>query len=75
MQFLTQHFYQPHRAEYDEKDGNMTDEKNFSLRHARIREKKDVSACSMSFSIGQDSGYINNIESGRLMPSLTGFFI
>ena len=28
----------------------------------------------MSLSIGQNPGYINNIESGRALPSLAGFF-
>lgn len=50
------------------------DEKDFSLRLAQLREKKGVSARDMSLSIGQNPGYINNIESGKSMPSLTGFF-
>ena len=28
----------------------------------------------MSLSMGQNPGYINNIESGKALPSLTGFF-
>ena len=31
-----------------------------------------VSARDMSLSIGQNPGYINNIESGKSLPSLTG---
>ena len=50
------------------------DEKDFSLRLARLREKKGVSARDMSLSIGQNPGYINNIESGKSMPSLSGIF-
>ena len=50
------------------------DEKAFSLRLAQLREKKGVSARDMSLSIGQNAGYINNIESGKSMPSLTGIF-
>ncbi|MBE6985601.1 MAG: helix-turn-helix transcriptional regulator [Ruminococcaceae bacterium] len=50
------------------------DEKNFSLRLAQLREKKGVSARDMSLSIGQNPGYINNIESGKSMPSLAGVF-
>ena len=50
------------------------DEKAFSLRLAQLREKKGVSARDMSLSIGQNAGYINNIESGKSMPSLSGFF-
>lgn len=50
------------------------DEKDFSLRLAQLREKKGVSARDMSLSIGQNAGYINNIESGKSMPSLSGIF-
>ncbi len=49
-------------------------EKEFSLRLARLREKKGVSARDMSLSIGQNAGYINNIESGKAMPSLSGLY-
>lgn len=49
-------------------------EKDFSLRLAKLREKKGVSARDMSLSIGQNPGYINNIESGKSMPSLSGIF-
>lgn len=50
------------------------EEKDFSLRLAQLREKKGVSARDMSLSIGQNPGYINNIESGKSMPSLSGIF-
>lgn len=50
------------------------EKKDFSLRLAQLREKKGVSARDMSLSIGQNPGYINNIESGKSMPSLTGIF-
>ena len=50
------------------------DEKSFSLRIATLRTKKGVSARDMSLSIGQNPGYINNIESGKSMPSLSGIF-
>lgn len=50
------------------------DEKEFSLRIAMLRTKKGVSARDMSLSIGQNPGYIHNIESGKSMPSLTGIF-
>lgn len=49
-------------------------EKDFSLRLARLREEKGVSARDMSLSMGQNPGYINNIESGKSMPSLSGIF-
>ena len=50
------------------------DEKDFSLRLAQLRQKKNVSARDMSLSMGQNPGYINNIESGKSMPSLAGIF-
>ena len=50
------------------------DEKDFSLRLAKLRTSKGVSARDMSLSIGQNPGYINNIETGKSMPSLSGFF-
>ena len=50
------------------------DEKDFAIRLARLREKKGVSARDMSLSIGQNPGYINNIETGKSNPSLEGIF-
>ena len=50
------------------------DEKEFAIRLARLREKKGVSARDMSLSIGQNPGYINNIETGKSKPSLEGIF-
>ena len=49
-------------------------EADFSLRLSKLREAKGVSARDMSLSMGQNPGYINNIESGKSMPSLSGFF-
>ncbi len=49
------------------------DEKDFAMRLARLRVKKDVSAREMSLAIGQNAGYINNIETGKARPSLEGF--
>lgn len=49
-------------------------EKDFSLRLAKLRGEKGVSARDMSLSMGQNPGYINNIESGKSMPSLSGLF-
>ena len=50
------------------------DEKDFALRLATLRTKKGVSARDMSLSMGQNPGYINNIESGKSLPSLSGIF-
>ncbi|MBQ7975798.1 MAG: helix-turn-helix transcriptional regulator [Clostridia bacterium] len=50
------------------------DEKDFSLRLGMLRTKKNVSAREMSLSIGQNPNYINQIETGKTTPSLTGVF-
>ena len=49
-------------------------EDEFPLRLAQLRAKKGVSARDISLSIGQNAGYINNIESGKALPSMSGFF-
>ena len=49
-------------------------EKDFALRLAALRTKKNVSAREMSLSIGQNPGYINHIETGQGTPSLAGIF-
>ena len=49
-------------------------ENEFSQRLAQLRLQKGVSARDMSLSIGQNPGYINNIESGKALPSMTCFF-
>lgn len=49
-------------------------EDEFPLRLAQLRNKKGVSARDMSLSIGQNHAYINNIESGKALPSMTIFF-
>ena len=48
------------------------EKKDVALRLARLREKKGVSARDMSLSIGQNEGYIKNIETGKSNPSLDG---
>ena len=50
------------------------EERDFALRLAQLRENKGVSARDMSLSMGQNPGYINNIESGKSLPSLPGVF-
>lgn len=49
-------------------------EKQFAKRLTELRQKKGVSARDMSLSIGQCDSYINRIENGRSLPSMTGFF-
>ena len=49
-------------------------EEDFPIRLAQLRTKKCVSAREMSLSIGQNTGYISNIESGKALPSMASFF-
>lgn len=49
-------------------------EEDFPIRLAKLRTKKGVSARDMSLSIGQNAGYINNIETGKALPSMSSFF-
>ena len=49
-------------------------ETEFPIRLAKLRTQKGVSARDMSLSLGQNPGYINNIETGKTLPSMTNFF-
>lgn len=49
-------------------------EEQFPIRLAKLRTEKGASARDMSLSIGQNAGYINNIENGKALPSMAGFF-
>lgn len=42
-------------------------------RITELRTEKGVSARDMSLSLGQSVSYINKIENGRTLPSMTGF--
>ncbi len=46
----------------------------FINRLTKLRMAKGVSARDMSLSLGQNPGYINNIENGKNLPSMTLFF-
>ena len=46
----------------------------FATRLADLRNARGVSAREMSLSIGQNPGYIHNIECGRALPSMECFF-
>lgn len=50
------------------------EQKDFIDRLVKLRLNKGVSARDMSLSIGQSAGYINNIENGVNLPSMTVFF-
>lgn len=52
----------------------MMYEEDFPIRLAKLRTEKGVSARDMSLSIGQNPGYINNIETGKALPSMSTFF-
>lgn len=49
-------------------------EEEFPTRLAKLRTKKGVSSREMSLSIGQNTGYISNIECGKALPSMSVFF-
>ena len=46
----------------------------FKTRLTELRVKRGVSARDMSLSLGQNASYINNIENGKALPSMTVFF-
>lgn len=50
------------------------DEKVFASRLVELRLRKGVSAREMSLAIGQNPSYINSIEAGKTLPSLSGVF-
>lgn len=49
-------------------------EEFFAKRLAQLRIEKGVSARDMSLTLGQSESYINRIENGKMMPSMTVFF-
>lgn len=49
-------------------------EKYLAERIAKLRTLKNVSARDMSLSIGQNENYINQIENGKMLPSIQAFF-
>ncbi|MBQ3692524.1 MAG: helix-turn-helix transcriptional regulator [Clostridia bacterium] len=50
------------------------EKEDFINRLVRLRMNKGVSARDMSLSLGQNPGYINNIENGKNFPTMQGFF-
>ena len=52
----------------------MIDADFISDRIAKLRTEKNISARDMSLSLGQSQSYINNIETGKALPSMAGFF-
>lgn len=52
----------------------FNDENEFALRLSRLRNIKGVSARDMSLCLGCNASYINNIENGKVLPSMKTFF-
>lgn len=52
----------------------MYTEEQFRDRLAKLRLKSGVSARKMSKALAQNESYINNIENGHGLPSMSGFF-
>ena len=50
------------------------EKETFIKRLTELRMANGVSARDMSLSLGQSPGYINNIENGVNLPSMTMFF-
>ncbi len=50
------------------------DKEKFINRLVQLRMNKNVSARDMSLSMGQSPNYINHIENGVNLPSMTAFF-
>ncbi|MBQ7975788.1 MAG: helix-turn-helix transcriptional regulator, partial [Clostridia bacterium] len=49
------------------------DEKFIKQRIAKLRTDKNISARELSLRLGQSTGYINTIENGKSLPSMTMF--
>ncbi len=49
-------------------------QKQFSLRLSELRQHKRISARVMSHLLGQSDNYINMIENGHSLPSMSVFF-
>ncbi len=49
-------------------------EEQFRNRLVELRTNLGVSARDMSLSLGQSESYINRIENGKMMPSMSVFF-
>jgi len=52
----------------------MFDISDFPQRLSQLRLQKNVSAREMSLSLGQNEGYMQNLESGKSLPSMQAFF-
>ena len=50
------------------------DEKFIAERITELRLKKDISEYQMSLDLGKNKSYIQNISSGRSLPSMSQFY-
>ena len=49
------------------------DERFIKQRIAKLRTDKNISARELSLQLGQSTGYINTIENGKSLPSMSMF--
>ena len=49
------------------------DEKYIKLKIAKLRTDRNISARELSLALGQSTGYINTIENGKSLPSMSMF--
>lgn len=49
------------------------DEQFIKQRIAKLRTDRNISARELSLQLGQSTGYINTIENGKSLPSMTMF--
>ena len=49
------------------------DEQFIKQRIAKLRTDKNISATELSLQLGQSTGYINTIENGKSLPSMSMF--
>ena len=56
------------------KGGDFMDATFVRERITQLRLQKGVSEYKMSYDLGHSRGYVNNISSGKTLPSMTEFF-
>lgn len=50
------------------------DRNDFAKRLSTLVGSSGISARDLSLKVGQNTGYINSIENGRILPSMEAFF-
>ena len=46
---------------------------DFALRLSKLRESKEISACTMSYDLGHSRSYINGIELQKYLETVSSF--